>query len=500
MRRTVVFIALVLCVAAFAVRAASSRQIAAATTRARETVHDRLQRDLDALFTHPDVEHAQWGVSVASLRTSEVLYRLNRSRLLLPASTQKLLTAAVAAERLGWDYRFTTRILATGAIGADGTLDGNLVVVSNGDPTINPRHGTRWNAFDAWASALHARGLRVVGGHLVGDDNAFGEPGWGTGWAWDDLQHGYSAPASGLQYNENQIEALIGPGMAPGSPAIIGTSPIGSGVVLVNRVVTADSGAETRIEISRLPGSPALEIRGQVPAGARPMTAVAAIDNPTRMYLNALVESLGRYGIVVAGSARDIDDLPDRLDMEGATELLVDRSAALSEIIDVTLKWSRNVYAETLLLALSPAGETAGATHGLAVMGKTLEAWGVLPDVLARDGSGLSRYDYVTADALTTVLRRMWNDTRHADWFRSALPVAGVSGTLANRLKGTPAEGRVLAKTGTMSSVRALAGYATTVDGEPLVFSILVNNYRLPAAEIDAIIDKAVLRLVAGRR
>ena len=115
------------------------------------------------------------------------LFALNASRMQTPASNQKLVTSAVAADRLGWDYRYTTRIYATGPLLTGGDLDGDLVVVSNGDPTINPRHPDRWGAFDAWAKQLYAKGVRRVGGQLIGDDNAFAEPGWGFGWAWDDL-------------------------------------------------------------------------------------------------------------------------------------------------------------------------------------------------------------------------------------------------------------------------------------------------------------------------
>ena len=155
-----------------------------------------------------------------------------RERMQTPASTQKLITSAVAAERLGWDYRYTTRIYATGPLSSGGDLDGDLVIVSNGDPTINPRHPDRSGAFDAWAKQLYAKGVRRVGGQLIGDDNAFAEPGWGFGWAWDDLSLGYGAAVGALQYNENQVELLIGPGLEAGGRAIISVSPPGSGIIL----------------------------------------------------------------------------------------------------------------------------------------------------------------------------------------------------------------------------------------------------------------------------
>lgn len=463
--------------------------------------YEQLHRDLDALFGAPAVAHAQWGVTFASVRDGRTLYSLNAGRFMVPASNQKLLTAVTAAERLGWDFRFTTRLLATSSIGPDGTLDGDLIVVSDGDPSINPRHPERWRAFDDWAAALRAKGLRIVSGRLIGCDDAFEEPGWGIGWAWDNLHFGYGAPATALQYNENQVEVTVGPGLEPGARAIITTSPYGSGLVIDHDVTTVASGGETTVSIGRVPGSPYLLVRGQVPVDARPVTLTAAVDNPTRFYLTALREALARHGIYVAGGLVDADDLQPPLSLDDATVLVEDRSPPVAELLDVMLKWSRNIYAETLLLAAAGSEPPASGTKALDAMRETLLRFGLGEDAyLPRDGSGLSRYDYVTADALKHLLMRLRDDPAYAERFESTLPVAGISGTLASRMKGTPAEGRVRAKTGTLSNVRALSGYLTTLQGETIVFSMLANNFRVPTAEIDEIMDAALNRVVLFAR
>ena len=468
---------------------------------ARTNPLEVLQGELHALFTAPTIQHAHWGIKVVSLRDHAVLYSENAGEFLIPASNQKILTVAAAAERLGWDYRFTTRFMATGPIGPDGTLNGDLVIMGDGDPTINPRHPDRWGVFDQWAVALKAKGIRLISGNVVGDDNAFAEPGWGVGWAWDNLQDGYGAPIGALQYNENQVEVVVGPGMTEGAAAIIGTSPIGSGVFVVNKVSTAAAGTPTAIDLARIPGTPFLHVRGQIAAGAKTMTVQAAVHNPTEFYLEGLREAFARHGIAVSGTMSDIDELREAPKTEGNIELLVDRSPPLSEIADVLMKWSRNGYAETVLAAMAPAGEAASGTRGLETVRTTLAGFGLPPEsYLPRDGSGLSRYDYVSADALTTLLEAIASNPTHADRFRSTLPVAGVSGLLANRMKGTSAEGRVAAKTGALFNIRAISGYLTTLSGEPMVFSILVNNFRVPNAEIDAITDKALVRLVEFQR
>ena len=466
------------------------------TTRAAiesPDAREQLRRELQTLFIAPATEHAQWAVSFYSPRNTETLFSLNASHFMVPASSQKLITAAVAAERLGWDYRYTTRVLSTAPVGEDGTIEGDVIVVGSGDPTINPRHPARWRAFDDWAAALKARGVTLINGRLIGDDNAFAEPGWGFGWSWDDLHQGYGAEPSALQFNENQIDVLVGPGMIAGSRAIIATSPLGSGMVIDHAVTTVAAGEQTVVEIARMPGTSFLNVRGQIAADAKPLTINASVENPTRFFVTALREALSRNGIFVSGGVTDVDELHAPVPHAQLHELVVDQSPPLAEIIDVMLKWSRNIYAESLLTSLAPAGAPASGARGLESLRETLGGWGIVRDnYLARDGSGLSRYDYVTADAMTSLLGHLLADPTHAEPFQATLPVSGMSGTLANRMKGTPAEGRVRAKTGTMSNVRSMCGYVTTLDGEQLVFAMLANDFRVPAAEIDAVMDRAL--------
>lgn len=487
-------------VALACVVAACAPKTAAPSTqpvRARLSAEDQLRRDLHAIFSDSAINHASWSVSVKSLKTGEALFEMSPARMLTPASTHKVLTSAVAADRLGWDFRYSTKIYATGSLSSAGDLDGDLVIVSNGDPTINPRHPERWGAFDAWAKQLYDKGVRRVGGQLIGDDNAFAEPGWGFGWSWDDLVTGYGAAVGGLQYNENQVEVLIGPGLDAGGRAVISVSPPGSGVILDHGVTTVAQGEPTRVSVERIPGSNVLSVRGQVAIGSPAITELAAVPNPTTFYLNALREALARNGVFVGGNPLDIDEARVKPDYAKATLLLEDQSSTLESIIDVCLKWSRNEYAETMLFSLSPAGTEATAAAGLKVVNETLLAWGVKPEwYIARDGSGLSRNDYLSPEALTTVLTHLWRDQRHADKFRGTLPQSAVSGSLANRMKGTVAAERVFAKTGSMSNVRSLAGYALTLDGEPVVFAMMANGFHVSSSRIDAAMDEALVRLV----
>jgi D-alanyl-D-alanine carboxypeptidase/D-alanyl-D-alanine-endopeptidase (penicillin-binding protein 4) len=160
------------------------------------------------------------------------------------------------------------------------------------------------------------------------------------------------------------------------------------------------------------------------------------------------------------------------------------------------MKVSQNLYAETLLRMEAITAPPASVGAGQKAERSVLDRWGVPPDgyVLA-DGSGLSRYNYLTADTLATVLRRLYRDPRHRDAFVEALPVGGVDGTLSRRFRETRAAGNVRAKTGSIANARALSGYVKTLDGEMLLFSILANNFNVPAAAVEATTDLIVERL-----
>jgi len=440
-------------------------------------------------------------MSVQSLATGESLFALNERHMMVPASNQKLLTVAAAARKLGWGFRYATRVMATGPVDATGTLQGDLVIVGSGDPTINPRHAERWTALDRWAAQVAARGVKVVNGHLVGDDNAFAEPGFGSGWSWEDLVLGYGSPIGALQYNENEVELLIGPSVEIGAPAIIAMSPLGSGLRVDNQVLTVAEDQPTRVTTERLPGWSRLTVRGQIAAGSQPRTLSAAVENPTMLFVNAFREALSRKGIFIGGSALDIDELRTAPDMSKAETWVLDHSEPLSDIADPILKWSRNGYAETLLWTLSPPGEPASERAGLQVMQEALTDLGVDPALYkAFDGSGLSRYDMVSPTALVHLLTSIWQDPALLDPYRRALPVAGEAGSLESRMKDTAAAGRVWAKTGSMFNIRSVSGYVLTADDEPLVFSFFANTYTVPSSEIDRMMDEAMVRLAEFSR
>jgi D-alanyl-D-alanine carboxypeptidase/D-alanyl-D-alanine-endopeptidase (penicillin-binding protein 4) len=455
-----------------------------------------LVRDIDAVLAAPALQHGYWGVLVKSLNNNDTLYALNARKLMMPASNMKIVTLAAAAEKLGWDYRYETRVVAAGPI-ANGTLDGDLVVVGSGDPSVTDAESGR--LFADWAAELRQRGISRITGRIVGDDNAFTDRGLGFGWSWDDLPDDYAAAVSALQFNENAVRVTLAAGPAAGDFASVVATPATSGLILRSSVKTGEPGSLARIDADRLPGSAELILRGSIPPDSTPITRVVSVDNPTLFFVSALRQALIANGIDVHGAAVDIDDLSNA-PAPGADALITYRSAPLSTLAVRLMKVSQNLYAETFLTTISPAAP-ASAAAGRAAAPAVLAAWGVTETgLIQRDGSGLSRYDYITPEALVTILTHIHRDERLRGPFEASLPIAGRDGGLSNRMKGTAAEGNARAKTGSMSNVRALSGFVTSGDGEPLVFSIVANNFETAADVITKAADAIVVRLAEFRR
>ena len=453
-----------------------------------------LRADLARVFGAPIMDRGVWAVDVKSLDRGEGLYDLNAGKLMMPASNMKILTLAATAETLGWDYRFTITLETRGTV-ANGVLHGDLIVRSNGDPSINAREGRADAVIDEWARALQATGISSIDGRVIGDDQAFDDEGLGAGWAWDYLQYGYAAPVGALEFNENIATLTIAPDATAGASAIIGISP-GSGFTLLNRAISGAEGSEETLDYRRHIDRAVLEVTGSIPFGSPTRTRGVAVVNPTIFVAQGLKDGLASRGITVSGEAVDLDDVA-AAEMQNPAERRVLASAEsppLRDIATVLMKMSQNLYAETLLKALGAAGGGLGTAEGgrLAVR-KTLDAWGVPGDgYVMFDGSGLSRYNYVTAATLTTVLERMYKDPRHHDPFIATLPIAGKDGTLGTRMRRTRAEGNAVAKTGSISNVRALSGFVRSRDGEMLLFSILTNDFVIPAATVNWIADLGV--------
>lgn len=455
---------------------------------------------LDSIFNDTLFASAHWGVLVRSLETGETVYARNAGRMFVPASNMKLVTAAAALEALGPDYRYRTQVAATGPV-RNGVLRGDLVVIGGGDPSISERfHGAVETVFRAWADSLRARGVTRIDGAVIGVDDVFDDVPWGRGWAWDDLQDSYSAGVSGLELNEGFVTVRIAP-VAGQRAAAVTTRPASDEWVPVTGTVwMPGAGPASEVSVRQADTLSGVLVSATLAADTAVVEEEVAVRGNTRFFASVLRQVLLEAGIGVGGASYDADDLPAAR-IAGRAVLFTHTSPPLREILAGFMKPSQNQIGEMLVKTLGVELRGAGTwAAGLSVIDSLMRAWQMPPRLLSQaDGSGLSRYNLVAPAFLVALLERQARSP-HAEVFRAALPVAGRDGTLASRMRGTPAEGNVHAKTGTLSGVRGLSGYFTTAAGERMAFSMLVNHHTLTSRDADRVAEAALLRLIALER
>lgn len=439
-----------------------------------------------------------WGASVRSLRTGQSLLARNDDKLFAPASNMKLLTTAVALTTLGPDFRYTSGLYWKGKRKKN-TLVGDVFFRGSGDPTISERFQGRATAvFEGWADALRRQGVREIRGDLVGDDSLFDDRGLGVGWAWDDEMIAFSARISALSFNDNCFEATVGPGKKVGAPAHITISPESAYIELTNEVKTSGDDGQSELDAKRALGSNRIVLSGRIGLFSELRRLRFSVDNPALYAVTVLKEVFERSGIKVRGHAIDIGHSGKPVpDYEVMRAIASRQSEPLSEIIEQVNKRSQNLYAELLFRTLGATLRGRGTTKNSAeVVAESLAAMGIPKDSLAiYDGSGLSRLNLLAPAQVVQVLDYMSRHPWFAYYYRS-LPTAGVDGTLMKRMRNTPAENNVRAKTGTLLHVTALSGYVRDGKGDLLAFSLMSNNSLSPASEMRTLEDAICERLV----
>lgn len=501
---------------------------------------DLLRERINAVLNAPEAARAHWGLKIVSLTSGKTLFAVNEHKFFTPASNTKLFTTALALSTLGPDFRFRTS--AEVVIGADkyGRVAGDLYLVGRGDPNLSSRvfpfkvkterRGSPMRVLDALADQIVSHGIRYIEGDVVADDTYFVLERYGEGWAVDDVTWSYGAPVSALSVNDNVLFIDILPGEKPGDRALVQIEPLADYYRVENRVLTVEArrrhgdaggagGAadeETiaparRITLRREPGSHTLEIWGRIAADDPGAHEQIAIEDPALFAGKYLRDALLQRGVMVYGGVRvqhshpsDFQDLksitpPEATRVAGPVRPVLARyeSEPLAEDLRVISKVSQNLHAELVLRTVARERRGIGSVAaGLEEMKAFLERAGVPPDDwVFYDGSGLSRRNLVTPAAIVALLQYMDRSPDRETWY-SLLPIAGVDGSISERFKTGSAAGRILAKTGTLGHVHALAGYATTLKGERLAFSVMMNNHNLRGREATALIDRICQALV----
>lgn len=465
-----------------------------------------LEQRISTHIAQEKFQAAVWGVKVISLRDGRTIFEHNADKLLIPASNAKLFTGALALDRLGSDFRFRTSLYSTATVSKSGTLRGDLIVCGRGDPTF----AARFNEGDYRKSlypvyrALKTAGVKRITGAIIGDESYFRGPPMGYGWTWDDLQEYYGAETSALTVDDNTIDVAITPGKRIGDPCRIVVKPTTRLLTFINNASTDAPTSRRRIKLDRPVGQNTVYLDGSLPLGSEARLDAIAIHNPARLFVELLAQTLKERKISVSSKRRAIDwrgRLLEPLDTARLREVAFVESRPFSEILNVMMKRSQNLYAQLFLLQVGemalrtraagaedndPAFVPTSEAAGLAELAAFLDEVGIPKgDVLLQEGSGLTRASLIKPSATVALLEHMRGHPAAAE-FIAALPIAGVDGTLQNRMKKTAAEGNLRAKTGTLRYVHTLSGYADTAGGETLAFSLMLNNFRPSDANISA--------------
>ena len=443
----------------------------------------QLNSAVSSIINRSQFNRTHWGILVQNQSSPQTLYSRNASKYFTPASVTKLMTTAAALQTFGPNYRIRTS--------AYSDANGVVRVVGRGDPSLKTEQLT------SLAKQLRQKGVRRIN-RLIANDSYFKGEAVEPSWMWEDIQFYYGAPVNSLMLNENAAVIRLFPQRVGQPLRLKWDNPVdASGWKVVNQTVTSGKGTKKYISVKRDLRGQTLYLKGQLAQNSNPDITAIAVFDPVQNFLQHFRQSLRKEGISVTGIYRETTNKRGR-------EIAAVQSPPLSELIKETNINSNNLYAEALLKALAvkkpaPNNQTT-VSAALEVMKSNLAAIGVDPTTYRLvDGSGLSRKDLISPQALVQTLQGMAKSP-HASAFRASLPVAGKNGTLKYRFRNEVPQGAVQAKTGTMTGVVSLAGYVSAPNYGPVVFSIMVNQTEQPIRVVRNAIDEIVVHLSKLRR
>ncbi len=451
------------------------------------TAPQSLENRIDQVLAQDDISTAFWGVYVRDLQSNETIYAHNPLKKFMPASTMKLLTAATAVDLFGGDHRFQTTLYFDGEV--DGSvLRGDLIIRGSGDPTFGTDEMDVYNPLQIWARRLGQMGVTRFEGRLIGDDNVMDDVPYAAGWdityMTQQASRSLGLSIGGLSYNDNVVSLRLR-SSTPGQPPNISTSPSGY-LNVENKATTSSRQYGWNLDIQRNIGTETITLTGSLPRSYRG-TIFVPVTNPTTYTMHSFKNQLEAAGIDIEGAeAYDMDELGEDLDYQDDAEpIYVYFSPPLQVILSHMNEESINYYADMIFGTFGYSDEAAENR----VEDLLTEAGVNTSNLSIRDGSGLSRKDLISPYSLGMMLAYMANEHAQGDVFQSTLAEGGEPGTtLRYRLGGVP----VRAKTGSLSSVRALAGYTVTANGRPVAFAMMANHYSTPSYRIVQTLDQIV--------
>jgi len=443
----------------------------------------QISAGIEAIVARPQLRRSRWGILIQTLSPALTIYSHDAQQYFVPASNAKLLTTAAALHHLGPQFRIRTSVYDNGG--------SSLRVVGRGDPSLTDTELTEL------AQQLSHQGIHQVS-QLIAEDNYFRGTAIDPSWELEDALADYGAPVNSLILNQNAVTLTLFPQTLGQPLRTVWDDPTEARQWQIEeQAIAVKPDVPTFINVDRNLGKPTLFLEGQLSIHSDPEVVSLAVLDPAEHFLQHFRAALAAQQIV---TKQAMVASPSSLRSSTGRELASVESPRLSQLLVETNQNSNNLYAEALLRTL---GAQVGSTStiesteevGLRVVGATLTELGVDPtSYVLTDGSGLSRHNLVSPEALVQTLRAM-AQSPEAAFYRASLPVAGMSGTLKSRFRDTAAQGILQAKTGSMSGVAAISGYLNTPNYEPLVFSMIVNQSDQSAATLRQALDEIVFLL-----
>jgi len=445
---------------------------------------DTLSSQIDHILNDSSLSSSFIGVKIVRLDNGSILYELNSNKLFHPASNLKLVTTAAAINLLDKNFEFTTKFYTDGKAD-NGNLKGNLYIKGSGDPLLET------SDLDSITSHLKMNGITAIKGDIIGDISYFDSIYWGQGWMWDDEPSTDEPFISPLSVNKNSVKVIVRPGQMLSDPPIVIIEPQLSSVKVINYAVTTSDTSIEALLVSRIRGENKIIVQGRISPGSEPKEFSVSLRKPELIFLELLRDRINLQDIRTEGNMR--------LGTIRGDKLIYEATHSLDSVIHSANKLSDNLAAENLLKTLSAelTGQPGVSADGIQFTKHFLASIGIdTSKVMMADGSGVSWYNEMTPDGIVTVLIKLYNSKTIFPRFYESLAIAGIDGTMKNRMKNTRATGNVRAKTGSLRGVSGLSGYGTSMDNHMFAFSILCNHFPGENGILREIQDKILELLV----
>ncbi len=436
-----------------------------------------IEIELQKILNQSEYKNASVGIQMKNIETGLSVFEYNPNKLMIPASTLKIVTTATALELLGADYRFKTQIGYIGELKENNELNGDLVIIGGGDPTLGSMYfsnsESNSNFVNFWIQKIKAVGIRQISGDIVFDASVYDSEKVPSTWIWGDIGNYYGAGANAFTCYDNLFRITFKSSARAGELAeIISTYPRIEGLNITNEVVSSEINSDQAYVF----GSPLDKkrvIRGTIPKGRNAFMIKAAVHQPEEILANELITNLAKEGIFISGNVKF-----QKTDTSKFQTVFIQDSPTLAEIIKELNHESVNLFAEHLVKQIAAEKSGIGNSEkGIELITDFWKSKEIFEDeFFMEDGSGLSHFNAISPNQITSILIYMAQKSENSEFFVNSFPNAG-SGTLTGFSTEYFPNTTLNAKSGSMTRVRCYAGYLKTDSGKGITFSIMFNHF-----------------------